>query len=180
MSKVTIITATTGSDYLSQNLKSVQEQTYGDIQHLVVVDGEEHLDKVVMQLEANDNPNIDLLILPYATGTEQYNGHRIYGASTYLAKGDYICYLDEDNWLERNHVQSLMDIVPDDGWAASLRKIVDPDGNYICNDDCESLGNWKSVIDDYFVDVNCFFFPNSALSAFPLCHFALSQITHTF
>ena len=159
MSKVTIVTATTGSNYLAQNLKSVQEQTYEDVQHLVVVDGKEHLDKVVMQLEANGNPNVDLLILPYATGIEQYNGHRIYGAATYLAKGDYICYLDEDNWIEPNHVQSLMDIVPDDGWAASLRKIVDSDGNYICNDDCESLGNWESVINDFFVDVNCFFFP---------------------
>jgi len=106
-----------------------------------------------------NQPNIDLLILPYPTGTEQYNGHRIYGAATYLAKGDYICFLDEDNWVDPDHVKSLMYTIKDGGFACALRKIVDSNGKFICNDDCESLGNWKSVINDYFVDVNCFFLP---------------------
>jgi hypothetical protein len=70
-------------------------------------------------------------------------------------------YLDEDNWLEPNHVESLVNLLQDNpnAFACSLRKITDMDGNFICNDDCESLGNWKSIIDDYFVDVNCFFLP---------------------
>jgi hypothetical protein len=69
-------------------------------------------------------------------------------------------FLDEDNWLEPNHVESLVNIVQQSNtWAFSLRKIVDFEGNYICNDDCESLGKWESVINDYFVDVNCFFLP---------------------
>ena len=113
----------------------------------------------------------DLIVLPYATGTEQYNGHRIYGAATYLAKGDYIMYLDEDNWLDPNHVESLVNLLRDtpNAFACSLRKITDMDGNFICNDDCESLGNWKSIIDDYFVDVNCFFLPKRvALQLTPL------------
>jgi len=159
MSKVTIITATTGSDYLTKNLLSVQSQTYKNIQHLVVVDGEDHMFKVVEQLEKIGNPELDLLVLPYPTGTDQYNGHRIYGASTYLAKGDYVCFLDEDNWIDPDHIKSLMLTIKDGGWACSLRKIVDSNGKFICNDDCESLGNWKSVINDYFVDVNCFFLP---------------------
>lgn len=163
MTKVTIITATTGSDYLKNNLESVANQTYKNIQHLVVVDGEnvgdnDRVYNTAWQLEQVQNPDIDLLVLPYATGLEQYNGHRIYGAGTYLAKGDYICYLDEDNWLEPNHIESLISIIEDKQWAYSLRKIVDADGNFICNDDCESLGDHKSVINDYFVDVNCFFF----------------------
>jgi glycosyltransferase involved in cell wall biosynthesis len=159
MSKVTVITATTGSNYLTKNILSVQAQTYTDIQHLVVVDGQEHVVKVTEQLKLLNQPNIDLLVLPYPTGTEQYNGHRIYGASTYLAKGDYVCFLDEDNWIDTDHVKSLMNTIKDGGWACSLRKIVDSDGKFICNDDCESLGNWRSVLNDYFVDVNCFFLP---------------------
>ena len=51
MSKVTIITATTGSNYLTKNILSVQAQTYPDVQHLVVVDGEDHVFKVAEQLE---------------------------------------------------------------------------------------------------------------------------------
>jgi len=149
---VTIVTATTCTPYLRQNINSVLAQTYENIQHLVVIDGKHHADKLDYDIDA------DVLILPYATGTEQYNGHRIYGAATYLAKGDYIIYLDEDNWLEPNHVESLVALdIKDGAFGCSLRKITDMEGNYICNDDCESLGNWESVIKDYFVDVNCFF-----------------------
>lgn len=152
---VTIVTATTCTDYLKQNLNSVINQTYNNIQHLVVVDGQHHFEKL------NYDISSDVIILPYATGTEQYNGHRIYGAATYLAKGDFIMYLDEDNWIEPNHVESLVNILGEkpNAFACSLRKIMDMDGNFICNDDCESLGNWQSVINDYFVDVNCFFLP---------------------
>jgi len=162
---VTIVTATTCTDYLKKNLDSVINQTYSNIQHLVVVDGQQHLKKLDCKIAA------DTIIIPYATGTDQYNGHRIYAAATYLAKGDFIMYLDEDNWLEPNHVESLVNLLRDtpNAFACSLRKITDMDGNFICNDDCESLGNWKSIIDDYFVDVNCFFLPKRvALQLTPL------------
>jgi glycosyltransferase involved in cell wall biosynthesis len=162
---VTIVTATTCTDYLKRNIDSVINQTYDNIQHLIVVDGQHHLDKLNYDIAS------DVVVLPYATGTEQYNGHRIYGAATYLAKGDYIMYLDEDNWLEPNHVESLVNILKDtpNAYACSLRKITDMDGNFICNDDCESLGNWESVINDFFVDVNCFFLPKKlALQLTPI------------
>ena len=162
---VTIITATTCTDYLRQNLNSVINQTYPNIQHLIVVDGKHHLDKLTYDIAS------DVIVLPYATGINQYNGHRIYGATTYLAKGDYIMYLDEDNWLEPRHIESLIETIngKQNAYACSLRKVTDMDGNYICNDDCESLGNWVSIIDDYFVDVNCFFFPKKlALQLTPL------------
>jgi glycosyltransferase involved in cell wall biosynthesis len=162
---VTIVTATTCTEYLKQNIDSVMNQTYDNIQHLIVVDGKHHLDKLNYEIVG------DVMVLPYATGTNQYNGHRIYAAGTYLAKGDYIMYLDEDNWLESNHVESLVNTLQGktNSYACSLRKITDMDGNFICNDDCENLGNWESVINDYFVDVNCFFLPKKiALQLTPL------------
>ena len=162
---VTIITATTGSDYLAKNIQSVKEQSYTNIQHLVVVDGHERLDNAKRFF----HDNLDVINLPYATGIEQYNGHRIYGGCTYFAKGDYIIYLDEDNWLDPEHVEELVEVSSLDAWSYSLRKIVDSDGNYICNDDCESLGNWESILNDYFVDVNCFFIPRKiALQLTPI------------
>ena len=145
MTIATIITATTGSPYLRKNLESVASQTYGDVQHLVFVDGKEHLYKVEMQLEGI---NADVIVLPYPTGIEQYNGHKMYAAGTYFAKGDYVGYLDEDNWLEPNHIESLMEVADENSFACSLRKIVNSDGKFICNDDCESLGNWISVINE--------------------------------
>jgi len=165
VSKVTVITATTGSDYLDKNIESVAKQTYKDVQHLVVVDGQHHLKKAKKYTRNNN----DIIVLPYATGTDQFNGHRIYGGCTYFAKGDYIMYLDEDNWIDENHIESLISISDKESFSCSLRKIVDAKGNYICNDDCESLGNWKSIINDYFVDVNCFFLPKIlALQLTPL------------
>ena len=152
---VTVITPTTGAPYLRQAIESVKNQTYDNIQHLVVVDGQPK-GRVI----AREYPHIDLIDLPYPTGTDRFNGHRIYGASVYLAKGDLVCFLDEDNYYDYTHIESLVDVIQrGNDWAYSLRKIVDKDGNHVCLDDCESLGKWESCIGDYFVDVGCFFLP---------------------
>ena len=159
---ITIITPTTGASCARQALDSVKEQTYDNIQHLVVVDGTPNA-KVIL----DDYPNTDKIFLPYATGKDQYNGHRIYGAMTYIAKGDFLCFLDEDNWYEPNHIETLVKVIEKSNkWAYALRKIVDQEGKYICNDDCESLGKWESVIKDKFIDVNCFMIPKVAALGF--------------
>jgi hypothetical protein len=43
-------------------------------------------------------------------------------------------------------------------WAYSLRKIVDKDGNFICEDNCESLGQWPIYFnkDAYHIDTSSF------------------------
>jgi hypothetical protein len=94
---------------------------------------------------------------PLSNWTRRF--HRIYGAAPYLAKGDLICFLDEDNWMDEIHVESLVDVLrKGHQWAFSLRKIVDQQGKFICLDNCESLGKWPSILspDDYLLDVNCF------------------------
>lgn len=160
---ITVITPTTGAATLRQTLDSVKAQTYKNIQHLVVVDGDYPDARRTLQ----DYDNLDVVNLPYATGKDQYNGHRIYGAMTFVAKGDFLCFLDEDNWYEENHIQSLVDVLEKgNAWAYSLRKIVNQEGEYVCNDDCESLGKWLSVINDMFIDLNCFLIPKRAALQF--------------
>jgi len=156
---VTIITPTTGSEQLADAVRSVENQTYENIQYLVVIDGKEREEKTRQVLDSLSCTRYSLITLPQVTGYEQYNGHRIYGAMTYIAEGEYLCFLDQDNWYEPNHVETLVETVSNKVWAYSLRKIVDQSGNYICNDDCESLGKWKSVLNDNFVDVGCFLLP---------------------
>ncbi len=159
---VTVITPTTGAPCVRQALDSVKNQTYDNIQHLVVVDGQPK-GRVI----AKEYPHIDLIDLPYPTGKDQYNGHRIYGAMTYIANGEFLCFLDEDNWYEPNHIETLVDVISKGNkWTYSLRKIVSQEGEYICNDDCESLGKWTSVINDKFIDVNCFMIPKAAALGF--------------
>lgn len=158
---VTIVTPTTGTKYLRQNIESVQKQTYQQIQHLIFIDGKDHLNKVsdIIKSIPNLKNNIDIIPLPYSVGKDRFNGHRMYGSSPFFAKGQFISFLDEDNWLEEDHVESLIKTVEGKSWAFSMRKIVDSEGNFVCNDDCESLGKYPSILheEDYFVDVNCFF-----------------------
>ena len=162
--KVTVITATTGNPLLAGCLRSVAEQTHPDVTHLLVGDGPEHwekIEKICQQANFPNGTNQFYLQLPYPIGKDRWNAHRIYPAATYMAEGDFIMYLDEDNVLEPNHIKSLVKLVTEKNlqWAYSLRKIIDKDGNYLCHDDCESLGKWASVLDprDFFVDVNCYF-----------------------
>lgn len=162
--KVSIITATTGNPLLSACIESVRSQTYNDIEHIVVVDGRdrwEQADEILRAAEFPGGGREHLCVLPYATGLNRYNGHRVYGAATFFADGDYHIWLDDDNCLEPNHVESLVNLVKEKQlhWAFSLRKIIDKNGNTLCLDDCESLGLWPSILHekDYFVDVNCYF-----------------------
>ena len=163
---VTVITPTTASDQLNDVLKSIDRQTYQNIQHLVVVDGfDKYGVKATKLLEGATRSTA--FALPYNTGYDQYNGHRIYGAMSFIAEGEFLCFLDQDNWYEDNHIESLVDVIKQgNDWAYSLRKIVSREGTYICNDDCESLGKWNSVLNDNFVDVNCFMIPKMAAISF--------------
>jgi hypothetical protein len=142
----------------------VRAQTYENIEHIIVVDGKERWEKADEILKASEYPRQSkeyLCVLPYATGTNRYNGHRVYGAATYFADGDYHIWLDDDNMLSPNHVESLVKLVKEKNlhWAYSFRKIIDKDSRILCQDDCESLGMWASILhpEDFFIDVNCYF-----------------------
>jgi Glycosyl transferase family 2 len=127
---VTVVTPTTGNPTLLRALESVSRQSHKPIQHLVFNDGAElqpELKKQILQY------NIDLIEMPYPTGRDRFNGHRIYGASAFLGNGDHFCFLDEDNWFDTNHVASLLEVINGGrrvDWAFSLRKIVDADAKF--------------------------------------------------
>lgn len=173
--RVTILTATTGRKELSRCVKSVEAQTYENIEHLVVADGHEFVSNVneaVFGDRETVPEKVHFLDLPWNTGKDRYNGHRIYGGCTYFARGDYIIYLDDDNYLEPTHVEDCLKAVQlGKTWAFSFRNIVSVDGKFLCQDNCESLGMWPSIIDprDFFVDVNCYFLPkNIAVTISPV------------
>jgi len=164
---VTIITATTGNPLLRKCIESVMNQTHRPIQHLLFVDGPNRKPVVENILETIDFSNksdyrLDIINLPYPTGTDRWNGHRMYGAGSYLADGEHLIFLDDDNSLLPDHVSDCLQVI-DSGrdWAYSLRQLQDVDGKYLGNDDCESLGKWASVLhpQDYFIDVNCYLIP---------------------
>lgn len=161
---VTVITPTTGAPELVDALISVEEQDYdGPLDHLVVVDGQEFLPKVIEMVErSGTNPTV--MVLPYNTGANGWNGHRIYASVPGLVNSDYIAFLDQDNWYKSNHISSLaakLDGNNELELAFSLRSIYEKDKTYITDDNCESLGLWpiwNSGYSNFLIDTSCFFF----------------------
>ena len=155
MSRVMVITPTTGKDTVIKAIGSVNSQTV-PTEHLIVKDG-----KV-------DNPLIyatktrKIITLPENVGGNGWYGHRVYAAMPLLVNADYILFLDEDNWFEPNHVETMIAKIKSKNlmWAYSLRRICDERGRYVCDDDCESLGRHPAYYDHNvnFVDTNCYCF----------------------
>jgi len=158
--KVAVLTPCVGTPFLKENIASVSRQTYQNLVHVLVIDGPERRDSVLCQVP--DSSKIQVIQLPYVTGARGFQGHRIYAAIPILLDFDYICYLDEDNWFEADHVSSLLKLCEQENldWAYSLRKIIRRDGAFLCNDDCNSLGRWPSYDGGYHhVDTSCYFLP---------------------
>ena len=158
---VTIITATTGNALLDKCLESVQGQTFARVEHVVVIDGPEHGEKAEAIIgKCGRSRPLHVIRLPCPTGKNRYHGHRIYGATPFLCDGDFVAFLDEDNWFEPDHIESLIEIINERQlhWAYSLRKITDRNGDVITTDDCESLGRWPvwNNPNDHLVDTSCY------------------------
>lgn len=154
--KVAVITPTIGNSKLSDAIKSVDKQTYKDLTHYIFIDGQEHKANVHKQIEGASK--VRLIELEENVGKGWY-GHRVFAASSFLVNADIIMYLDEDNWYEPCHVEKLVKKIEEGNeWAYSLRKIYDKDGNFLCEDNCESLGKWPVYFNDsvYHIDTSCF------------------------
>ena len=164
----TVIIPTTGSKDLKMAIESVLNQTHKTKIYLVV-DGKEYVDKVEGILSTIKNINNDSLhvcYLPINVGSNGFYGHRIYASFTHLVNTEYVLYLDQDCWFDTNHVETLINrIVFDDlDWSYSLRNICDTEGNFICRDNCESLGPSWPISGYPHVDTNCYCIKTSVAS----------------
>ena len=170
-----VITPTTGNPKLLDAIYSVRDQSYPNVKHLIVIDGKEFLHKVSSHI-LSINPNIEIIQLQTNVGKNRFYGHRIYAAFSHLVNENYISFLDEDNWLERNHISSLVDTVENKkvAWAYSLRNVFDKDSNFLCQDNCESLGKWPVWTDNnaFHLDTSSYLFTkNFLIQVASLWHF---------
>ena len=177
---VTVITPTIGSSKLQDALDSIERQTYKHIKHLIVVDGKEYANGVFEQVGLPPKSNVKVLILPENTGKTNGNfyGHRIYAGIPHLLNSDYIMFLDEDNWYESDHVETLVQTAESKNldFSFSLRKIFSPEGEYITDDNCESLGKWPIFMsrrsthgEQFLIDTSSFCFKREFIQK--TCHF---------
>lgn len=175
---VTVITPSIGSEKLKDALRSIQDQTYNNITHLVVADGlEEYQDQVLDVIQntytVRPNKNVVLVSSPENTGANGFYGHRIYAGYPHLINSDYIFFLDEDNWYEPDHVASLVEVLDrGNDFAYSLRKIFNPDKSYVADDNCEALGKWPIYFThkdpQYLIDTSSFAFKREFIQK--TCH----------
>lgn len=159
--RVMVITPTTGKETLKDAVNSVIDQTI-PTEHMLVADGLE---------AAKNNPyfysSSQRIILPENVGANNWYGHRVYAAMPLMVNADYILFLDEDNWFEPNHVETMINKIKskDLMWSYSLRRICNESAQYVLDDDCESLGRFPTFYDHLlnFVDTNCYCFKREYL-----------------
>jgi hypothetical protein len=155
---VTVIVPTVGSQTLRRCVESVLNQTV-PCNILVVADGPET--DVFDAIEPDSLDRIKIIELPENIGgpPERLLGHPVYAAMPFLCKTKYVAFLDEDNFMDADHVESLRNLCESQGlqWAYSLRKVCE-DGKVRCMDNCESLGGIAHAFDrsEFFVDTSCF------------------------
>jgi glycosyltransferase involved in cell wall biosynthesis len=184
MKRIAVITPTVGTHYLTDAIHSVGMQA----EHWIVVDGIAYVQPVVSRLEAHPYRQ-KLIILPENTGTPTqgfngmpytgfFNGYRVNAAIPLITNADYVMFLDEDNWFEPEHIPSMVKCLEDNDldWCYSLRKVVDKEGNFLFNDNCDSLGEFPNYYDGAkFVDMNCYLFKNCVISRIALSMYDLAD-----
>ena len=110
--------------------------------------------------------NCSYIVLPENTGANKYNGHRVYASMPLISNADYIVFLDEDNWFDADHIEKMYQFITENNlpWCYSLRKIVNQDGEYLFDDNCESLGDWPPATGNQkLIDTSCYMFKRQTL-----------------
>jgi len=156
--KVAVVTPTIASKHLDQCLQSVNNQTYKNLTHYIFIDGSQYEEQTKQILVRSPKVWQKTIKLEENVGKGWY-GHRVYAACSFLVNADVICYLDEDNWYESNHIEELVNVIKEgNDWAYSLRKIYNKEGEYICEDNCESLGKWPVYFNNevFHIDTSSF------------------------
>lgn len=152
---VAVVTSTIGRDTLHKTIESVQQQTC-HAKHYVFVHGKEFWDTSKKILDKYTD--VEAIYLPNNNGNNNYGMAAVYALAPFVINETIMFYLDDDNWFERQHIKKLSAFIHNNnlGWAYSLRRIVDNDGNYICDDDCESLGYFPNAENEQLVDNSCY------------------------
>jgi hypothetical protein len=168
---VAVIVPTTGNEKMLEiAVKSSATQIVPGVTTWIVADGPAAAEGAeAVAARWRGKARVEVLVLPRNTGEKGWNGHRIYGAVPWLTDADYVAFLDQDNFFDEDHVHSLLTAIsatsnPRARWAFSLRRIVDQDGNFACDDRCESLGMLHHTCiseNDYLVDASCYLLERS-------------------
>lgn len=135
-----VVTITSGRETLERCVESVRGQTYPCRQY-IFADGVIDLN-AFLQLEwkyASEETYVSWWSA--RAGGKDLEGRRLLAAAGMMVKDEVLFVLNDDDWYEPDHVESLMEIINGGcDWAYSFRKIFDEKGKFLFDDECESLG----------------------------------------
>lgn len=159
MLTATVVTSTTGREWLAETIEAVQKQTY-PVKHWIFINGEGfHERGMELMSRYMPNENIRLCYLPGNGGNVGGvpGPEATYAAAPFIVEGDVILYCNDDDVFEPDHVESLVKLIGSKNldWAHSLRKAVSLEGEFVAEDDCESLGHWPCVYNPNTYLVDC-------------------------
>jgi len=91
-------------------------------------------------------PHVIATYLPMNTGANGWTNSSINAIAPFLVKEDVICYLDDDNWYEANHVENSLKVLNETGadYVFALRNLYDAQEEFVCQDLLESIGNYEN------------------------------------
>lgn len=144
---VAIITSTIGRPHLERAILSVMQQSYANCKHYVFVDGQQFVAHAKVILDKY--PQVVATYLPMNTGANGWTNSSINAIAPFLVKEDIICYLDDDNWYEPEHVENCVKqlIEHQYDYVYSMRNLVNAEtGKFICQDTFESVGKYYKMV----------------------------------
>jgi hypothetical protein len=172
---VAVVMPTVGRPTLRDAVQSVYDQAFpGRIQLLIGVDAPLASFELHEKLFAAAPSNISVCFYypGYSTSVRHgglhpaRDGGVLRAVLTYMANARYVSYLDDDNWWNPIHLQSLLESVKGKEWAYANRWFVQQDTRKVmCADEWESVGPQRGIFADRFggwVDPNCLIFDKLA------------------
>jgi len=143
MKTAAVVTVTNGKRFkeLKKCAESIANQTY-PCEHYILCDG----DWIQYDIINSHFEDANVCFWDSKIGGNGWAGQRWLSAAPHLVTEDVTFFCNDDDWYEENHVQTIMEkIEAGYDWAYSFRKIHDQEGNFVCLDNCEALGEESSV-----------------------------------
>lgn len=95
--------------YIAQCLESVIKQTYKNLEILVINDGTKDNSALIAKLYSEKDARIKVYDFPNGGLSVARN------RGLEIAKGDYIAYLDSDDWIDSKMYETLLNTIIENG-----------------------------------------------------------------
>ena len=142
---VAVVTITSNRPELIDSIVSIDEQTY-PVHHYLLTDGIVDYKTYWDMVTEYSGPYRDVAYWPKRVAVKTPNGgsggQKLFAAAPHFVTEDILIMTADDDWFKPNHVESLVDLMVKGNldWAYSLRGIYDKEGEFLFDDNCESLG----------------------------------------